>query len=86
MKGCMPVVRCRANHSNPHFCGVQVRGSGYLPTAELSIRRGKMGAEGSSSHSNSCYQILPQVCVLPIGIVITAFLSTPSSLQDLQDL
>lgn len=65
VKGCIPLMRCRANHSNPHFCGVQVRGSGHLPTADLSVRRGKMGAEGGSVSQG---QLLPDtasnLCVI----------------------
>lgn len=58
VKGCIPVMRCRANHSNPHFCSIQVRWSGHLPAADLSIQRGKMGAEGSSW---SQWQLFPDV-------------------------
>lgn len=58
VEDCTPVVRCRAKHRNPHFCSVQVRWSGHLPTANLSIRRGKMGAKGSSW---SQWQLLPGV-------------------------
>lgn len=68
VKGCTPLVRCRAKHRNPHFCSIQVRWSGHLLQQTCQSEEVKWVQKAVVDHNDSCYQVLPQVCVLSVRV------------------